>query len=179
MTIKTVVRGIGAAAVVALVGTALWIRSIPLAPVAATPSAVLPALAAVAVPLATDDPESDDADLQPLLPLLAHRRIVGLGEVTHGSREFFRLKHRLLRFLVTRAGFTTIALEISPTSGALMNDYIKRGVGDPRDILRRFGFWTWQTEEVLALAQWMRAWNQSQPHRRPLAFVGINAAGEE
>ena len=173
------VRGVTATMIAALVIAALWIRSIPLEPVRATPAAVLPALAKVAVPLATDDPESDDADLRPLLPLLAHRRVVGLGEVTHGSREFFRLKDRLLRFLVERAGFTTFALEISPASGALMNNYVKRGEGDPREILRRFEFWTWQTEEVLALAQWMRAWNQSQPDTRPLAFVGINAAGEE
>ena len=38
-------------------------------------------------------------DLQPLKDILKDVRLVGLGEATHGTREFFQFKHRLLEFL--------------------------------------------------------------------------------
>ncbi|RZK34782.1 MAG: hypothetical protein EOO61_13005, partial [Hymenobacter sp.] len=57
------------------------------------------------------EPSPDFADLQPLAPLVAGATVVGLGEATHGSREFFLLKHRLVEYLVTQQGFTTFAIE--------------------------------------------------------------------
>ena len=44
------------------------------------------------------------ADLQPLKRIIGDARIVALGEATHGTREFFQLKHRLLEFLATEMG---------------------------------------------------------------------------
>jgi erythromycin esterase-like protein len=40
------------------------------------------------------------ADMQPLKRVIGDARIVSLGEATHGTREFFQLKHRMLEFLV-------------------------------------------------------------------------------
>ena len=42
--------------------------------------------------LDTTDPTSPRDDLEPLLDRLAESRVVGLGELTHGTREFTRLK---------------------------------------------------------------------------------------
>ncbi|MFI1716947.1 hypothetical protein [Streptomyces litmocidini] len=56
-------------------------------------------------------------DLQPLKDVLDGVRVVGLGEATHGTREFFRLKHRLLEFLVTELGFSVLAMEASASAG--------------------------------------------------------------
>lgn len=151
----------------------VWLRHVPAGP--PTPPEVLSRLASVVVPLATDDPAADDGDLVPLLPLLAGRRVVALGEATHGTREFFRLKDRLLRFLVRRAGFTTFALEISPEGAEAVARYVSAGVGDPTAALRRFEFWTWKTEEVLALVEWLRAWNVEHGATHPVTFVGINS----
>src|SRR5215510_12728002 len=50
-------------------------------------------------------------DLQPLKSILKDVRIVGLGEGTHGTREFFQIKHRLLEFLVNEMGFTLFVME--------------------------------------------------------------------
>jgi erythromycin esterase len=47
-----------------------------------------------AVPLATTEPGSGFADLEPLRKVIGDARIVSLGEATHGTREFFQLKHR-------------------------------------------------------------------------------------
>jgi hypothetical protein len=53
-----------------------------------------------AIPFDTTDPNSDFEDLMPLKELIGDARIVALGEATHGTHEFFQLKHRMLRFLV-------------------------------------------------------------------------------
>ena len=63
--------------------------------------------------LDTLEPGAPVADLEPLRLALDGVRVVGLGEATHGTREFFLLKHRLLRFLVEELGYTVLAMEAS------------------------------------------------------------------
>ena len=170
---RLVILGLGAVVVAA--GVWVWLQWLPAVP--AAPAGVVAALAGSTIPISTDDPASD-GDLLPLLPILSHRRVVALGEATHGTREFFRLKDRLFRLLVKHASFTTFALEISPESGEVVNRYVRNGTGDARSALRQFEFWTWQTEEVLALIEWMRAWNVEHADR-PVSFIGINATGTD
>jgi hypothetical protein len=59
--------------------------------------------------LKTTDPQATLDDLLPLKPLIGSSSLIGLGEETHGSHEFFTMKHRLLEFLVERIGFTMFA----------------------------------------------------------------------
>src|SRR5690606_16545940 len=63
------------------------------------------------VPVARTTPGTDLEDLEPLGQMVGDARIVALGEGTHGTREFFQLKHRILEFLVQRMGFTHFAIE--------------------------------------------------------------------
>ncbi|MEV7525073.1 erythromycin esterase family protein [Streptomyces sp. NPDC091371] len=114
------------------------------------------------------------ADLQPLKGVLDGVRIVGLGEATHGTREFFQLKHRLLEFLVTELGFTVLAMEASASAASAVDAYVRHGVGDGARALTGLGFWTWRTQEVLAMIEWMRAYNQGRPEARQVRFAGID-----
>ncbi len=63
-----------------------------------------------ALVLNTTDPNAPLDDLRPLQPLVGTASIVGLGEATHGSHEFFTMKQRLLEFLVQHMGFTLFAM---------------------------------------------------------------------
>lgn len=115
------------------------------------------------------------ADLQPLKRVLDGVRVVGLGESTHGTREFFQLKHRLLEYLVTELGFTVLAMEASASAGPAVDAYVRDGVGDPSRVLTGLGFWTWRTEEVLGMLTWMRAYNAGRPEDEKVRFAGIDA----
>lgn len=53
------------------------------------------------VVLKTTDPQAESTDLKPLKQIIGEAQVVGLGEATHGNREFFEIKHRFIRFLVT------------------------------------------------------------------------------
>src|SRR5688500_17139156 len=59
-----------------------------------------------AVPFATDQPETGFDDLAALASIVGEARVVSLGEATHGTREFFTMKHRMLEYLVENMGFT-------------------------------------------------------------------------
>ncbi len=123
-----------------------------------TPSAAEVAWArAHARPLADGPPA---ADLDALRPLLAGARVVALGESTHGTREIFTTKDRLIRWMVEHAGATVVAFEASMPEARRINEYVLTGRGDPRAALAGV-FWTWNTEEVLALVEWLRAYNAS------------------
>jgi hypothetical protein len=64
-----------------------------------------------AVPLQTVEAGHGFTDLQPLGQMVGNARIVELGEATHGTREFFQLKHRLVEFLASQKGFTIFSIE--------------------------------------------------------------------
>ncbi|MFE7194379.1 erythromycin esterase family protein [Kitasatospora sp. NPDC057541] len=114
------------------------------------------------------------ADLQPLKEVLAGVRIVGLGEATHGTREFFQLKHRLLEFLVMELGFRTLAMEASASASPAVDAYVRYGIGEADKVLAGLGFWTWRTREVLAVIEWMRAYNRGRPEDEKVRFAGID-----
>jgi erythromycin esterase len=131
-------------------------------------------LASAAVPVATAQPGSDHSDLEPLRDILRAARIVALGEATHGTREFFQLKHRLVEFIVTQMGFTHFAMEIPYAEALRINEYVLHGVGDATQALVGTGFTVWFTEEVLALIEWMRAHNATLPLEQRVRFVGLD-----
>ena len=114
-----------------------------------------------AVPLKTVDPAADDADLMPLKEMIGDARIVGLGEASHGTSEFFTLKHRLVHFLATELGFTVFAIEANMPEAYRLNEYVLTGEGDPEKLLEGMYFWTWNTQEVLDMILWMRDYNAS------------------
>ncbi|MGP0089259.1 MAG: erythromycin esterase family protein [Xanthobacteraceae bacterium] len=125
-----------------------------------------------ALPLATVEAGRGFADLERMRRIIGEARIVSLGEATHGTREFFQLKHRLLEFCVSELGFTIFGIEASYPECLRVNDYVLHGTGNPAEALAGTRFWTWDTEEVLALIEWMRAWNRT--HEPKVKFYGFD-----
>jgi len=125
--------------------------------------------------LDTTDPTAPLADLDPVLDRLAAARIVGLGEATHGTREFFQLKHRFVRGLVERQGLRLFAIEANLPETLAMNDYVLHGEGTPEEALDGMYFWTWNVASVVAFAEWLRAFNEGRPLDDRVRFHGIDA----
>ncbi|MFE2166073.1 erythromycin esterase family protein [Streptomyces sp. NPDC059447] len=125
-------------------------------------------------PLSSLTPGAPAEDLRPLGEALRGTRIVGLGESTHGTREFFRLKHRIVEFLVREEGFTTLAMEASQSAAHALDRYVRYGTGSPERLVARLGFWTWRTREMVDLVEWLRAHNRDLPEERRVRFVGTD-----
>ncbi len=124
-----------------------------------------------AIPLATAEPRHGFKDLEPLRAIIGDARILSLGEATHGTREFFKLKHRLLEFCVTELGFTMFGIEAPFPESLAVNAYLLDGVGNAADALAGMRYWIWDTEEVLDLIEWMRWWNSN--NARKVKFYGF------
>ncbi len=147
----------------------------PTPPTGVTPRAAAAAwMKEAALPLSSVEVGHGFDDLAPLKPVLANTQVVGLGESTHGTREFFQLKHRMFEFLVSELGFTVFALEANFTEATAIDRYVLTGEGDPARALAGLYFWTWDTEEILALIHWMRAYNADPAHTRKLRFYGVD-----
>lgn len=114
------------------------------------------------------------SDLQPLKKILKDVRVVGLGENTHGTREFFQVKHRLLEFLVREMNFTAFALEGGYGSCEPINNYVLYGKGDLTSVLTAQGYVVWDMEEFATMIEWMHTYNQSVPDDKKVSFYGID-----
>ena len=122
--------------------------------------------------IAQVEPDDYLEDLRGLSNAIGDARLVALGEATHGTREFFQLKARVFRYLVEREGFRTFAIEAPFAPSLAVDTYIKTGEGDPAALVHGLGFWTWDTEEVIDLVTWMRAYNSKTDDQ--LNFYGFD-----
>lgn len=118
-------------------------------------------------------------DLKPFGEMVGDSRIVALGEPTHGNREVFQLKHRLVEFLVTEKGFNIFALECPFGEALDINRYVVDGIGDPEKALAGIYIWNWDTEEVLDLIKWMRSYNANPSNERKVKFYGFDPQDPE
>jgi len=126
-----------------------------------------------AVPLKTVEAGSGFEDLQHLKSILAGNRIVALGEATHGSKEIFQIKHRLIEYLVTQLGYRVFAIEASYGRCRYINDYVLFGKGDLDTATAITDFSIWRTEEVKNLIEWIKEYNQQNPTQK-VQFVGVD-----
>ncbi|MET9701022.1 erythromycin esterase family protein [Streptomyces sp. NPDC006529] len=134
----------------------------------------IPALESRAHALRTTEPRGSLDDLRPVGRMVGDARVVGLGEATHGSHEFFTMKQRVFQYLVKEKGFRSFALEASWSTGQRLNDYVVRGQGDPERIMReefQASYVFWNNTEYLDLLRWMRSYNIQHPDD-PVQFMG-------
>jgi erythromycin esterase len=132
-----------------------------------------------AIPIKTVEAGNGFADLQPLKRVFKDVRFVGLGEETHGTREFFQFKHRMLEFLVKEMGFRVFAIEASFAACENINDYVTGKSNDGAAALDSQKFWVWNTEEVRAMMDWMREYNRGVPAEKRVKFVGFDIQHNE
>lgn len=113
---------------------------------------------------------SDDfSDLQFLKPLLKDKRLVMLGESSHGVAEYNWMKTRLVRFLHREVGFDVLAFEGSMTGSYFVDKEL--GSKTAGQSLRNAVFGTWWTEEVQDTFEYLRAARQQG---NPLTLAGFD-----
>lgn len=127
-----------------------------------------------AVQISTVEPRNGFEDLLPIGEMVGDARIVSLGEPTHGNREVFQLKHRMIEYLVEKKGFNIFALECPFGEARDINRFVVDGIGDPERALAGIYMWAWDTEEVVDLIVWMREYNSNPDHKKKIKFYGFD-----
>jgi erythromycin esterase len=124
----------------------------------------------------TLDPHAPLDDLEPLREVIGDARVVALGENAHYVREFYLLRHRLLRFLAERCGFTVSALEAPFTEAHTIEAWIQGGPGSVAEVAAAgVAIDIGRCSEMHDLLMWMRAHNRSAA--TPLRFAGTDVPG--
>ena len=95
-------------------------------------------------PLQLNKPNIND-NLLPLKKLFESKTIIGMGEATHGTKEFFETKVKTFQFLVTHCNYRVFGIEASYGECNYINDYVETGIGNIDSVMSNFSFWTWRT----------------------------------
>jgi protein-L-isoaspartate(D-aspartate) O-methyltransferase len=141
-----------------------------------TAAAPVPALSARVSAACEPFDQIEGADLAPLLERIGDARVVLLGEATHGTSEFYRLRGRITRELVERKGFAIIAAEADWPDAARIDHYVRDLEHPAPDwvAFTRFPTWMWRNHEVRELVDWLREHNRALPPERRAGFYGLD-----
>lgn len=130
-------------------------------------------IAAAAEPL----PAFDDPAFGALFDRFADRRVVMLGEASHGTSEFYQARAAITRHLIAQHGFTIVAVEADWPDAATVDRYVRHrprreGAEPP---FQRFPTWMWRNTDIHALVEWMRDHNRAVPAlERRAGFYGLD-----
>jgi erythromycin esterase-like protein len=119
------------------------------------------------------------ADFDPLLRRIGGSRLVLIGEASHGTHEFYRIRAEITKRLIREQGFSAVAIEGDWPDAYRVNRWV-RGRGDDGDAeqalggFTRFPQWMWRNADVLDFVGWLRAHNDRRPEAERVGFYGLD-----
>lgn len=116
------------------------------------------------------------ADLDPLMDRIGSASIVLLGEATHGTSEFYRMRARITRDLIVRKDFRFVAIEADWPDAARVDHYVRHFEYPPSEwtAFARFPTWMWRNVEVRDFVSWLRKHNGTVARDKRVAFHGLD-----
>ena len=121
-------------------------------------------------------PSIEKVDLDPLLRRIGSARVVLLGEATHGTSEFYRMRERITRDLIIKKGFRFVAIEADWPDAARVDHYVRHFEYPPSEwtAFARFPSWMWRNNEMRDFVIWLRRHNGTVEKERRVAFHGLD-----
>lgn len=125
-----------------------------------------------------------EKSLDQLITAAGDKKLVLLGEASHGTHEYYAWRDQISRKLIENHQFNFIAVEGDFASLYELNKYVKNSEGaanSAREVLLkldRWPTWMWANEEVVALAEWLRAHNDKLPQNQKVGFYGMDVYDE-
>jgi protein-L-isoaspartate(D-aspartate) O-methyltransferase len=118
----------------------------------------------------------EDADLEPLLRRIGNARVVLIGEASHGTSEFYRVRARITQLLIETKGFRIVAAEADWPDAARFDHYVRHRDVPPSEwtAFARFPSWMWRNEETRGFVDWLHQRNSSMNYNDRAAFYGLD-----
>ena len=123
-------------------------------------------------------------DLNPLIKEAGKRKLVMLGEASHGTLEYYEWRAEISKRLILEHGFSFIAVEGDWASIYRLNKYVKDLPGAPASAVEamknfsRWPEWMWANTSVASLIEWMREYNRKLPADKKAGFYGMDVYGQ-
>lgn len=123
----------------------------------------------------------DSADkpyVKRLLERIGDARLVLIGEASHGTSEFYRIRAAITKALIEQKDFDFVAVEADWPDAYRIHDFVThKHRREPQDweTFARFPTWMWRNHEVLDFIHWLRDYNLDKrlPDRR-VGFYGLD-----
>ncbi len=106
-----------------------------------------------------------------LIDTMGDEQIVGLGEGTHGTKEFNELRISIIKQLITNKGFTVLCFENSFGDSYYLNEVINSN-DSMEPSMKKYMIKLWQTPEIRDFLYWLRDYNNT--HERKVTFAGMD-----
>ena len=123
---------------------------------------------------------SSTTELTPLIQKSSTAKFVLLGEASHGTSEFYRIRSDMTKQLIQEHSFSFIAVEGDWPACYEVNRYIKGMAPEyssAEDVLKkafnRWPTWMWANEENVELIDWLYNYNQTQSGKK-IGFYGLD-----
>jgi erythromycin esterase-like protein len=106
------------------------------------------------------------SDYEPLLRRIGNSTFVLLGEASHGTHEFYRVRAEITQRLITEKQFTAVAVEADWPDAYRVNRFVRgesedAGAAEALSSFKRFPTWMWRNSDVFEFVNWLRRHNDS------------------
>ncbi|MCE9508296.1 MAG: erythromycin esterase family protein [Alphaproteobacteria bacterium] len=106
------------------------------------------------------------ADYSSLFKMIGDAQFVLIGEATHGTDEFYRVRAEITKELIQHHGFCGVAVEADWPDSYRVNRYVRgdANIANAHSALAeftRFPAWMWRNEVMVEFADWLRDYNRS------------------
>ena len=121
-----------------------------------------------------------ETEVDEIAELIAHKRLVLLGEASHGTHEFYDLRAAITRRLIAKHGFAAVAVEGDWPDALRADRFVRGQVTDdetPEAALQsfeRFPRWMWRNEDVERFVEWLHAHNADLVPEQRCGFYGLD-----
>ena len=119
-------------------------------------------------------------DFDSLVDLIGNARFVLIGEASHGTHEFYRIRAQISKVLIAQRGFNAVAVEADWPDAYRVNRFVRGASKDSDSVealsgFQRFPQWMWRNADVLDFVGWLREHNDQQTFEdRKCGFYGLD-----
>lgn len=120
-----------------------------------------------------------EAALAPLLDAIGDARVVLIGEASHGTEEFYRIRAELTAALIQQKSFTIVAVEADWPDAYRANRWVRLTSPDPGAAaaladFTRFPRWMWRNTAVVRFLEGLRELNRTRDLADRVGFFGLD-----
>lgn len=116
--------------------------------------------------------DPDLSDWSFLKDELREIQIIGIGEASHGTHEFYTEKNRVIRHLIEKCGFRTIAFEAPDSMMMPVDSFIRTGQGDLKKMMKGMGLYG--AEEIYQIFLDLKEYNNTALAQKRVKLIGID-----
>jgi erythromycin esterase-like protein len=119
-------------------------------------------------------------DFDSLVDLIGEARFVLIGEASHGTHEFYRIRAQISKVLIAQRGFNAVGVEADWPDAYRVNRFVRGASRDSDSVealggFQRFPQWMWRNADALDFVGWLREHNDQQVSEdRKCGFYGLD-----